>query len=154
MIRLSSSAVKLAQHVARYWPLDLGLLGEVVLPLVEGGKELVQGLIERGGEGVVERRRREGEGSPKFGVGKVVRSKEGWCGVVAGWDVTFDQEVCGELFAKVEMRSTRLVLTLDSARRSQTASSPSLPSSPTSPAASNSPFTGLCVLFSPSPASR
>ncbi|ORY76254.1 hypothetical protein BCR35DRAFT_332878 [Leucosporidium creatinivorum] len=97
VLRLTGAASKLAPHLARHFPLDLIILEDIVLPLV--GTEPARLAIEKGiarvkqvDEGVEPTRRKEGEPEAKFKLGDVVKSNDGWVGVIAGYG-SFDEEM-------------------------------------------------------------
>lgn len=100
MIHLTSAALKLAEHVGRFFPFDVSLLETQVLPLVWGdhAKETIERTVrevkKRDGELVVKRR---GERSPKGMVGQLcMHTQEKQLGVVVGWDEEFSEAMCGK----------------------------------------------------------
>jgi hypothetical protein len=111
VIHLTSAALKLAEHVGRYFPFDISLVETVVLPLVWGQyatstiKRIVQEVKRREAEVVVKRR---AEGSPKGRVGQLcIDKEEKQLGVVVGWDEDINEATCGESAFKVAQQARR-----------------------------------------------
>jgi hypothetical protein len=97
VLRLTGAATKLVPYLTRYFPLDLIILEDVVLPLhgTEPAEVAIKKAIEqvkKEDEGVELTRRKEGQ---KFKLGEVVKSSEGWVGVVSGYG-SFDEEMYSE----------------------------------------------------------
>lgn len=110
VLLLTGAALKLAAHLARCYPLDLLLLEPIILPLLgtevarQHYKDAVDKVKQDDARVVVKGRKKKGR-QLKWRVGDVVRTKEGWVGVVAGWDKSFDEAMCGEYFLQLTSRT-------------------------------------------------
>jgi len=97
--RLTAASTKLADHLRRGFPFEVGLLEQVVLPLVYGGhaREVLIEVIRKAREEdrVIVPKKRMGE-SPIGRVGQVCaeRAVEDKFGVIVGWDESFSEETC------------------------------------------------------------
>ena len=113
VLRVTGSALKLAAHLARYFPFDLPLLDELIAPLLgtevakSHWKDAIEQVKQQDTDVAVKGRQGEGD-HPKFRIGDLVRCSQGWIGVVAGWDKSFDDAVHGELTLLGELDEQKL----------------------------------------------